>query len=186
MEEIQQQLERADEHMQKAYAHTEQEFTRVRAGRAMPTMLDNLQMSYYGNMVPLKQVAAITSTDAKTLVIRPWEKSSIGDIERAIINSNLGFNPQNDGEMIRIVIPPLTEERRKELVKQVKNEAEKGKIAIRNVRKDVKEALKQLQKEGASEDVVKRSEEKLQTTTDQYVQKIDQLLAHKEQELMAV
>lgn len=186
MEAIQQQLEKADEHMQKAYAHTDLEFSRVRAGRATPTMLDNVQMLYYGNMVPLNQVAAITSADARTLMIKPWEKSSIADIERAIIHSNLGFRPQNDGEVIRIIIPPLTEERRKELVKQVKNEAEKGKVAIRNVRKDIKEAFKQLQKEGASEDLVKRAEEKLQTATDKYIQKIDQLLAHKEQELMAV
>lgn len=186
MEEIQKQLEIADEYMQKAYTHTDIEFNRVRAGRAMPTMLDNVQMLYYGNLVPLKQVAAITSSDAKTLNIRPWEKSSIGDIERAIINSNLGFRPQNDGENIRIIIPPLTEERRKDLVKQVKHEAEKGKIAIRNIRKDSKESFKQLQKDGASEDVIKRSEEKLQTITDKYIQKIDKLLAQKEEELMIV
>jgi len=186
MEEIKTQLEKADAGMQKVYAHMDLEFGRVRAGRAMPTMLDNVQMLYYGNSLPLKQVAAITSSDAKTLLIRPWEKSSIGDIERAIINSNLGFRPQNDGETIRIIIPPLTEDRRKELVKQVKNEAEKGRVGIRNVRKDIKETFKQLQKEGASEDLVKRSEENLQKLTDKYIQKIDQLLAQKEQELMEV
>jgi ribosome recycling factor len=186
MEEIQKQLEKADQLMQKAYLHAQIEFGKIRAGRAMPDMLDSIQILYYGNLTPLNQAAAITVLDARTLVIKPWEKQYLAEIEKAIINSKLGLTPQNDGEVIRIVIPPLTEERRKDLVKQAKNEAEKGRVVIRNIRKDIKEAFKQLQKEGASEDLIKRSEEKLQTLTDKYIQTIDTLLTRKEAELMSV
>lgn len=186
MEEIQKQLEKADQLMQKAYAHTQIEFSKIRAGRAMPDMLDGIQILYYGNLAPLNQAAAITAPDARTLVIKPWEKQYLAEVEKAIINSKLGFTPQNDGEVVRIVIPPLTEERRKDLAKQAKNEAEKGRVVVRNIRKDTKETFKQLQKEGASEDLVKRSEEKLQTLTDKHIQRIDVLLNQKETELMGV
>lgn len=186
MEEIQKQLEKADQLMQKAYAHAQIEFGKIRAGRAMPDMLDGIQILYYGNLTLLNQAAAITAPDARTLVIKPWEKQYLAEIEKAIINSKLGLTPQNDGEVVRIVVPPLTEERRKDLVKQAKNEAEKGRVVIRNIRKDIKEAFKHLQKEGASEDLIKRSEEKLQTLTDKQIQTIDTLLTHKEAELMGV
>jgi len=186
MDEIQKQLEKADQLMQKAYVHTQVEFSKIRAGRAMPDMLDGLQIMYYDTMTPINQVAAITTPDARTLAIKPWEKRCISEIEKAILNSRLGLNPQNDGETIRIIIPPLTEERRKDLVKQVKNEAEKGKVAMRNIRKDIKEALKHLQKEGASEDDIKTAEDKLQNLTDKRIQHIDTLLGHKEAEILEV
>eukprot|EP01132_Coremiostelium_polycephalum_P000176 gene176-234_t len=186
MDEIQRQLDKVDQLMHKAYVHTQGEFSKIRAGRAMPEMLDGISILYYGAMTSLSQVAAITTPDARTLVIKPWEKKCIQEIEKAILNSKLGLNPQNDGEVVRIIVPPLTEERRKELVKQVKNEAEKGKISVRNVRKDSKDVFKQLQKEGASEDAIKRSEEKLQTLTDKHIQNIDKLVAQKETEVLSV
>jgi ribosome recycling factor len=186
MDEIQKQLDKGDQLMQKAYIHTQAEFTKIRAGRAMPDMLDGISIMYYGSMTPLNQVAAITTPDARTLTIKPWEKRSIAEIEKAILNSKLGLNPQNDGEVVRIIIPPLTEERRKDLVKQVKNEAEKGRVAIRNIRKDIKESLKHLQKDGASEDAVKKAEDKLQNLTDKHIRDIDNLLNHKEAEILEV
>jgi ribosome recycling factor len=186
MDDVQKQLDQAQQAMEKAYVHVQTEFTKIRAGRAMPTMLDGIMVAYYGNMTPIHQVASVSTPDARTLTIKPWEKSIIAEIEKAIVNSNLGLNPQNDGEYVRINIPPLTEERRKTLVKQVKNEAEKGRVAMRNIRKDFKEALKQLQKSGTSEDETKKAEEKLQNLTDKYISKIDSLLAKKEAEVMEV
>jgi ribosome recycling factor len=186
MEKIQEQLTNADYLMQKALTHAQTEFSKIRAGRAMPDMLDGIHILYYDQLTPLPQVAAITTPDARTLVIKPWEKSSLHEIEKAIVTSRLGLNPQNDGEVIRITIPPLTEERRKDLVKQVKQEAEKGKVSIRNIRKDSKDALKHLQKEGIAEDEVKVAEEKLQTITDDYIQQVDKALFQKEKEIMAV
>jgi ribosome recycling factor len=155
MEEIEMFLEEAADLMDKAISHTIQEFAKIRAGKAMPNMLDGIQVEYYGNMTPLNQVASVTTPDARSLLIKPFEKSVLQEIEKSIINSNLGFNPQNDGELIRINIPALTEERRIDLMKQVKAEAESGKVSIRNIRKDTNDSLKQLQKEGASEDAIK-------------------------------
>lgn len=186
MEELKSALNQTQQNMDKAYAHVQVEFAKIRAGRAMPSMLDGILVEYYGNKVPINQVASVSTPDARTLAIKPWEKSLIAELEKAIINSNIGLTPQNDGETIRINIPPLTEERRKELVKQVKGEAEKGRIAIRNSRKDGKESLKQLQKSGISEDAVKKAEEDLQRLTDQYIAKIDTLLTQKEAEVMEV
>ncbi|MHB9147369.1 MAG: ribosome recycling factor [Candidatus Amoebophilus sp.] len=186
MDEIQKQLDKADQLMQKACTHTQIEFSKIRAGRAMSDMLDGISILYYGAMTSLNQVAAITTPDARTLVIKPWEKKCIQEIEKAIVNSKLGLNPQNDGEVVRIIVPPLTEERRKDLVKQAKNEAEKGKISIRNIRKDIKETFKHLQKDGASEDSIKRAEEKLQNLTDKHIHNIDNLLTHKEAEILEV
>ena len=172
--------------MEKAYTRVKTEFSRIRAGRAMPSMLDGIAVEYYGNPTPIHQVASVSTPDARTLAIKPWEKSLIAEIEKAVVGSKLGLTPQNDGETVRINIPPLTEERRKALVKQVKNEAEKGRIAVRNVRKDSKEALKQLQKGGTSEDAIKQAEDKLQKLTDRQIHHIDTLLAQKEQEVMEV
>ena len=186
IDDIQQQLDQAQETMHKAYNHIQAAFTKIRAGRAMPNMLDGINIQYYGHITPISQIASITTPDARTLMIKPWEKNHIPEIEKAILNSRLTVMPQNDGEAIRINIPPLTEERRKDLVKQVKNESEKGKIAIRNIRKAIKEHLKHLQKQGIAEDVVKKAEEQLQTLTDQFIGKIDELLVHKEAAILEV
>ncbi len=186
MEEIELQLEETQELMQKAVDHTAAELVKIRAGKAMPNLLDGIMVSYYGAPTPLTQVASVTTPDARTLTIKPWERNLISEIERSIVNSDLGLAPQNNGEIVILTIPPLTEERRKNLVKQAKNECENGKISIRTVRKDTNDSLKKLQKEGASEDEVKRAEDLVQKFTDQYSTKIDELLAKKEVEIMKV
>jgi ribosome recycling factor len=183
--EIQSQLTKADQLMQKAYTHTQAEFVKIRAGRAMPDMVEGLQVPYYNSSAPLSQVASVTAPDARTLVIKPWDKQLLQEIEKTIAASRLGLQPQNDGQVIRLIVPSLTEERRKDLAKQAKNEAEKGKVSIRNIRKDSKEALKSLQKEGASEDLIKGAEEKLQTLTDKHIQQLDKLVIQKEADIMA-
>ncbi|WP_370089278.1 ribosome recycling factor [Ekhidna sp.] len=184
MEEIEIYLDTAKEMMESAIKHTKDAFAKIRAGKAMPNMLDGVEVEYYGNMTPLNQVAGVTTPDARTLSVKPWEKTMLQEIERAIINSNLGFNPQNDGEQIRINIPPLTEERRLQLMKQVKAEAEKGKISIRNARKDTNDSLKKL--DGVSEDLVKSAEDDVQKLTDTYTGKIDALVESKEKDIMTV
>lgn len=186
MEEIQLFLDEAKEMMQKAVDHTAAELVKIRAGKAMPNMLDGIMVPYYGSPTPLQQVASVTTPDARTLAIKPWERNLISEIERAIINSDLGLAPQNNGEMIILTIPPLTEERRKGLVKQSKQECESGKVSIRTVRKDINDSLKKLQKDGAPEDEVKRAEDVVQKYTDQYSAKIDDLLTKKEAEIMTV
>ncbi len=186
MEEIQLFLEEAESLMKKAVDHTAAELVKIRAGKAMPNFLDGIMVSYYGAPTPLQQVSSITTPDARTLAIKPWEKTLIGEIEKAIINSDLGLNPQNNGEMVMLTIPPLTEERRRTLVKQVKNECENGKISIRTIRKDTNDSLKKLQKEGAPEDEVKRAEENVQKMTDKYSGQIDGLFDKKEEEIMKV
>ncbi|MEQ8905804.1 ribosome recycling factor [Ekhidna sp.] len=184
MEEIEIYLDTAKEMMEGAVSHTIAEFSKIRAGKAMPSMLDGIEVEYYGTMTPLNQVAGVTTPDARTLSVKPWEKGMLQEIERAIINSNLGLNPQNDGEQIRINIPPLTEERRLQLMKQVKSEAEKGKISIRNARKDTNDSLKKL--DGVSEDLVKGAEDDVQKLTDKYTAKIDSLVESKEKDIMTV
>lgn len=186
MEEITLFLDEAKELMDKTIKHTGLEFNKIRAGKASPNMLDGLIVEYYGVPTPINQAATVNTSDARTLVIRPFEKKIIQDIERAIINSDLGLNPQNDGEVIRLIIPPLTEERRRDLVKMVKNEGEGGKVSIRSIRKETNEELRKLLKEGASEDDVKRAEEKVQQLTDSHIVKIDQMIADKEKEIMTV
>lgn len=186
MEEIEMYLEEANEMMDKSVRHCNQELTKIRAGKAMPNMLDGLMVEYYGAMTPINQVATVNTPDARTLSVKPFEKSIIGDIEKAIINSDLGLNPQNDGEQIRINIPPLTEERRLTLMKQVKAEAENGKISIRNARKETNDALKALIKEGVSEDAVKGAEMDVQKLTDEHVEKIDELVTAKEKDIMTI
>ncbi len=185
-EEIQLFLDDAKEHMQKALTHLSAELVKIRAGKAMPNMLDGLMVSYYGSMTPMQQVASINTPDARTLAIKPWEKNMISEIEKAIINSDLGLNPQNNGEMVMINIPPLTEERRKNLVKQVKMEGEQAKVSIRNIRKDANESVRKLTKEGVSEDEVKKAEEVIQKLTDSSVASVDKLVATKEEEIMTV
>lgn len=186
MEEIQIYLDEAKAMMEKAVQHTKSELLRIRAGKAMPNMLDGLMVNYYDNPTPVNQVASVSTPDARTLVIKPWEKSMIAEIEKAIINSDLGVSPQNDGEIVRINLPPLTEERRKTLVKQVKAEAENGKISIRNIRKDANEGIRKLAKEGVSEDDVKRGEDKVQSLTDDYSKRMDELATKKEEEIMSI
>jgi len=185
-EEVSLYLSDADDSMQKAVAHTESELTKIRAGKASPGMLSGIMVEYYGNPSPIDQVSSITAPDARTLMIKPWEKSIISEIEKAIVNGDLGLNPQNDGESIRINIPALTEDRRKELVKQTKTEGENGKVSIRNIRKDVNNQLKKLVKEGVSEDEVKSAEETVQKYTDKYSKAIDELLTKKEADIMTI
>ncbi|MCK5277780.1 MAG: ribosome recycling factor [Cyclobacteriaceae bacterium] len=186
MEELEFYIEEAKDHMEKSLHHVSHALAKIRAGRAMPSMLDGLVVDYYGNPTPINQVASVNTPDAKTLAIKPWEKNILTEIERAIINSDLGLNPQNDGEIIRLNIPPLTEERRKDLVKQSRNETEHGRISVRNVRKDANDHLKKLLKEHVSEDEVKKAETTIQELTDEYIKKIDDLLAKKEDEIMTV
>lgn len=185
-EEVELQLQEANDLMDKAISHTASELNKIRAGKAMPDMLDGIMVQYYGAPTPLNQLASVTAPDAKTIVIKPFEKTIIGDIEKAIINSDIGLNPQNDGEIVRLNIPTLTEERRKNLVKQAKQEAENGKISIRNIRKDIKDELKKLEKEGVSEDEIKKAEEEIQKLTDKHVKDIDDRLERKQDEIMTV
>ena len=185
-EEIQFYLSEAEESMQKAVQHTGQQLTKIRAGKASPAMIEHLRVDYYGTPTPISQVANIAATDARTLLIKPWEKNMLGEINKAIKNSDLGLNPQQEADAVRLNIPALTEERRRELVKQVKNETESGKVAIRNIRKDVNDTLRKLQKEGTAEDAVRDAEGRVQKLTDTYIVKIDELLSKKEAEIMTI
>jgi ribosome recycling factor len=186
VEEIELYLDEAKTLMQHSVEHVQQEFRKIRAGKASPNMLDGLMVPYYGNPTPINQVASVTTPDARTIMVKPWEKNLLGELERAIINSDLGLNPQNDGEVIRLNIPPLTEERRIQLVKQAKHEAENGKVSVRNVRKDTKDQIHELLKDHVSEDEVKRGEDKVQELTDQFTNQIDDLFQSKEKEIMTV
>jgi ribosome recycling factor len=179
-------LDEAKATMQKAVAHTDSEFLKIRAGKASPAMLDGVLVDYYGSPTPLAQVANINTPDARTIVVQPWEKAMIGPIEKAIIISNVGLNPQNDGIVIRLNVPPLTEERRRDLVKKVKEEAEAGRITIRNIRKNTNESIKKLKNDGASEDEIKVGEAEVQKITDAFIVKIDQLMEIKEKDIMTV
>ena len=176
----------ADSSMRKAINHLEAELTKIRAGKANPGMLDGIMVDYYGNPTPINQVGNISAMDARTLSIQPWEKPMLQNIERAIVAANIGINPQNDGNIIRLSIPPLTEERRKELVKRCNAEGEHGKIAIRNIRREAIEHIKKLQKEGMSEDACKDAEKEIQETTDKYIALVEKHLAAKDKEIMAV
>lgn len=179
-------LDDCKEKMNKAVAHTESELTKIRAGKATPSMLDGIYVDYYGTPTALAQVATVNTPDPRTIVIQPWEKNMLSVLEKAIIDSNLGLNPQNDGTVIRLVIPPLTEERRRDLVKRVKEEAEKGRIAIRNIRKDANESIKKLKNDGASEDEIKIGEGEVQKVTDSFIAKVDQITEVKEKDIMTV
>ncbi|MBN2668502.1 MAG: ribosome recycling factor [Bacteroidales bacterium] len=176
----------AEESMVSAIQHLEKELTGIRAGKADPKMLLTVLVDYYGTDTPLNQVANINTPDARTIAIQPWEKQMIAPIERAIINSNLGFNPDNNGEIIRINIPVLTEERRKELTKQVHSEGEHARISIRNARRDAIDALKKLQKEGLSEDMEKDGEAEAQKLTDKYYKKVEERIQAKEKDIMTI
>jgi ribosome recycling factor len=172
--------------MDKAISHLEAELQKVRAGKANPVMLENVQVDAYGSKMPLNGVASVNTQDARTLIIQPWDKTMLTPIEKAIQMANLGFNPQNDGVIIRIVVPPLTEERRKELTKTARNLGEDAKIAIRNIRKDAMEGIKGLKKNGLPEDEAKDAETKIQNLTDGTVTKVDKHIEQKEKEIMTV
>ncbi len=185
-EEIQFIFDNAKEQMDKAIAHLEVETLKIRAGKAHPSILESILVDYYGTNTPMSQVANINTADARTLVVQPWEKTMLEPIEKAIMAANIGLNPQNDGELIRILIPALTEERRRDLVKKAKAEVEHAKVSIRSGRKEANEELKKLQKNGLPEDEVKGAEGKVQKITDEYVAKCDQHLEVKEKEIMTV
>lgn len=183
---VKKQLSDAKGLMDKAVEHADSELGKIRAGKANPSMLDGIAVDYYGTPTPLNQVGSVNTPDAKTIVIQPWEKTLLGPIEKAIMDANLGVNPQNDGVVIRINVPPLTEERRRDLVKKAKAEGENGKIAIRNIRKDINEKIRKLKSEGVSEDEMKTGEGEVQKLTDSYIAKVDQLTDAKEKDIMTV
>lgn len=184
MEEIELYLEEAKDLMDKAVSHLSHELTKIRAGKASPSMLDGLQVNYYGAMSPLNQVSSVTTPDARSIFIKPWEKNLIPEIEKAILAANLGLTPQNDGQQVIINVPMLTEERRKQLVKQVSQECEHGRVSVRSIRKDTNEHLKKVK--GVSEDDVKNAEETVQKLTNDHIEKIDSLMKKKEAEIMTV
>ena len=174
------------EKMGAAVEHLDKELAHIRAGKANPAMLDGVLVEYYGSQAPLSQVSNVSTPDARTIAIQPWEKSLIPEIEKAIMNANLGLNPDNNGEIIRINVPILTEERRKSLVKQANAEGENAKISVRGARKEANDSLKKLQKDGLSEDIVKDAEAEVQQMTDDFGKKIDSLVEAKEKDIMTI
>lgn len=176
-------LDAARENMEKAMAHLEKELVKIRAGKASPAMLSSVMVEYYGNMTPLSQVANINTPDGRTIMVQPWERNMIPAIENAIMTANLGFNPMNNGEMVIINVPPLTEERRRQLAKQARAEAEEAKIGVRSARQEANKEVKAL---GVSEDLEKNAEIDIQELTDTYIKKVDQVLEVKEAEIMKV
>ena len=179
-------IEDLEESMQKAIGHLELELTRIRAGKASPALVDGINVDYYGAATPVAQVANITVLDARTVSIQPWEKSMLAPIEKAIMQANIGITPQSDGIQIRLFLPPLTEERRRELFKKASGEGEQAKIAIRNIRRDGIEQVKKLQKDGLSEDVAKDSEKLIQDLTDKHIALVEKHLAAKEKDMMSM
>ena len=172
--------------MTNSLTYLEKELDQIRAGKAHPKMLDSVKVDYYGTPMPIAQIANVATPDPKQIVIQPWEKNMIGPIEKAILAANLGFNPQNNGEIIRVLVPALTEERRKELVKKVKQETEQAKINIRNIRRNANEQAKKLKDNGVSEDEIKKLENDIQKTTDDFIKKVDNCFQIKEKEIMTV
>lgn len=183
---INEELKEAENLMKKAIEHTQHEMSKIRAGKASPSLVEGIMVDYYGSPTPISQVASVNTPDARSITIKPWEKPMVAEIEKAIKKSDLGLTPINDGDMVRLNIPPLTEERRRELVKQVKAESENGKVSIRNVRKEANDSLRKLQKDGAAEDAIKRAETNVQELTDQYSKKIDELTEQREKDIMTV
>ncbi|MFM2358535.1 MAG: hypothetical protein RLY16_528 [Bacteroidota bacterium] len=172
--------------MKKAISHLESELGKIRAGRANPSMLDGIVAEYYGSPTPIAQIANITTLDARTISVQPWERNMLAPIERAIMAANIGINPQNDGVMIRLFLPPLTEERRKELVKRCYAEGEVGKVSVRSIRRDAIEHIKKLQKDGLSEDAAKDAEAGIQDLTNKFISLVEKHLEAKEKEIMVV
>lgn len=186
MIEVKTYLEPAEEKMELAVAYLDEALAHIRAGKANPKILDGIRVDYYGSQAPISNVANVAVPDARTITITPWEKSMFKEIEKAIINSALGITPENNGEVIRLSIPPLTEDRRKALVKQSKAEAETAKVSVRNARRDAIEGLKKAIKDGMSEDVSKDGEAKVQKIHDKYMKRIDEVFAAKEKEILTV
>jgi len=185
-EEIEFIIDSTKESMNGSIAHLEKSFLNIRAGKASPAMLGSVFVDYYGSQTPLAQIANMNVPDARTITIQPYEKSMLQPIEKAIMVANIGFNPMNNGDVIIISVPPLTEERRRDLTKQAKAEAEDTKIGVRNARKDANTDIKKLEKEGTSEDICKTAEDEVQNLTNAFIKKIDDILAHKEAEIMKV
>lgn len=179
-------LEEAKENMQSSILHIEKEFHKIRAGKASPQMLEGVKFDYYGTITPIEQAANINTPDPRQIIVQPWDKSALAAIEKAILAANLGFNPQNEGEVLRINVPALTEDRRKEMVKKAKNEAENSKISIRNTRRNANDLAKQLKNDGTPEDEIKQLENEIQKLTDHYISEIDKLLESKEKDIMTV
>ncbi len=179
-------IDSVSSHMKKAILHLETEISKIRAGKATPMIVDGIHVEYYGNPTPLQQVANVTIPDARTVSIQPWEKNMLGPIEKAIMAANIGLTPQNDGNFIRLFLPPLTEERRKDLVKRVFAEGEHAKVAVRNIRRDAIEGVKKLQKDGLSEDIAKDGESRIQGITDKNIALVDQHCKDKEKDIMTV
>ena len=184
---MQEQLKKAEERMNRRLDHMCQDFSEIRAGRANPAVLDKIKVDYYGTPTPVNQLAAVSVTEARTLTIQPWDASVLKQVEKAIQTSDIGINPQNDGKIIRLIFPPLTEDRRKEIVKDVQKIAEETKIQIRNVRRDTIEKLKAMKKAGElTEDDLKQGEKKTQDLTDKYIKNIDKLSADKQKEILEI
>lgn len=179
-------LDAANESMEHAITHLDREFQKIRAGKANPVMLNGVIVDYYGSHVPIEQTANINTPDPRQIIVQPYDKSSIHAIEKAIMAANLGFNPQNEGEIIRINVPPLTEDRRKDLVKRAKTEAEDAKVSIRNARRHANDEARKLEKDGLPEDETKRLVEKIQELTDKYIQKVDKTFELKEKDILTV
>jgi ribosome recycling factor len=185
-EEVSMILSETESDMKKALNHLDTELIKIRAGRANPNMLDGIMAEYYGSPTAIAQIANITALDARTISVQPWEKNMLQPIERAIIAANIGINPQNDGSIIRLFLPPLTEERRKELVKRCFAEGETGKVSVRSIRRDAIEQIKKLQKDGLSEDAAKDAEDEIQELTNKFIVFVDKSLEAKQKEIMAV
>lgn len=185
-EELELYLDDANERMQATIAHLDKSLAKIRAGRANPAILDGVMIDYYGTPTPLNRISTINAPDARTIRIQPFEKNMVPVIDKAILTSNLGFNPTNNGEVVIVSVPPLTEERRRDLVKQVKNEGETARVSIRNTRRDTNEEIKKLQKNGLSEDIAKDAEAKVQELTNKFSAKVDELLAQKEKDIMTI
>ncbi|MBN2165058.1 MAG: ribosome recycling factor [Marinilabiliaceae bacterium] len=185
-EEVQIVMEDGSDKMEKSVEHLDLELGKIRAGKANPKMLEGVMIDYYGSMTPLQQISNISTPDARTIAIQPWEKAMIGSIEKAIMAANLGMNPDNNGEIVRLNVPPLTEERRRDLVKQVKHICEETKISIRNARRDIIEELKKLKKDGLSEDIEKDAAADAQKLHDKFIKKVDELLEKKEKDILTV
>ncbi len=179
-------LQQYEDKMKKTFEHLEADYASIRAGRANPHVLDKLRVDYYGTPTPIQQVGNVTVPEARIIQIAPWEKSLLKGIEKAILTSDIGINPTNDGNVIRLVFPELTEERRKDLVKEVRKKAEEGKVAVRNIRRDGNDAFKKMSKTEVSEDEIKQLEDELQKLTDRYIKEIDTLMESKSKEIMTV
>jgi len=186
LEECQLVYDDVKENMDKSITHLEREFQTIRAGKASPSMLDGVMVDFYGAMTPINQTSNVTSPDPRQIIVQPWDKSQITNIEKAIMAANLGFNPKNEGEVLRISVPPVTEERRKELVKQAKAEAEDTKIGIRNSRRSGNDEAKQFEKEGIPEDDIKKLQDDIQKLTNDFIEKVDKLFEAKEKDIMTI